>query len=151
MPKLAPETHSAKRTHILDAAERCFARSGFHRATMNEICKEARVSPGAFYVYFASKEELIAGLCERECATFADMLAGTADAEDLVSAITGLAGQCPILQSPEKLKLHADIAAEIHAQRRRRRGGALVGRIYYPTLRGVSHCCARRRTHQSGM
>jgi HlyD family secretion protein len=112
VPKLPPETHSARRTHILDAAERCFVRSGFHRATMNEICKEAGVSPGAFYIYFASKEELIAGLCERECATFAEMLAENTKAGDLVEAITGLAGQCPIFQSPEKLKLHADIATE---------------------------------------
>jgi HlyD family secretion protein len=112
MPKLAPETHSAKRTHILDAAERCFSRSGFHRATMHDICVEAEVSPGAFYRYFASKEELIAGICERECATFADMLAAMADADDLVQALTGLAGECPVLKSPQKLRLHADIAAE---------------------------------------
>ena len=63
MPKLKPDTQRARREHILDAAEHCFARAGFHRTTMQDICKEAGVSPGALYVYFDSKEALIAGIC----------------------------------------------------------------------------------------
>jgi len=55
MPKLKPEVQTARREHILDAAETCFARAGFHRTTMHDICKEASVSPGALYVYFDSK------------------------------------------------------------------------------------------------
>ena len=72
MPKLKPEVQRARREHILDAAERCFARAGFHRTTMHDICKEAGVSPGALYVYFDSKEALIAGICERDRAEFAE-------------------------------------------------------------------------------
>ena len=64
MPKLKPEVQTARREHILDAAEHCFARTGFHRTTMHDICREAGVSPGALYVYFDSKEALIAGICE---------------------------------------------------------------------------------------
>src|SRR6476659_6530306 len=66
MPKLKPNVQRARREHILDAAEQCFGRSGFHRTTMHDICKEAGVSPGALYVYFDSKEALIAGICERD-------------------------------------------------------------------------------------
>jgi AcrR family transcriptional regulator len=58
MPKLKPEVQHQRREHILDAAERCFARAGFHRTTMHDICREAGVSPGALYVYFDSKEAL---------------------------------------------------------------------------------------------
>ena len=47
-----------RRAHILDAAGRCFAREGFHRATMQHIVREAGLSPGALYRYFASKEDL---------------------------------------------------------------------------------------------
>ena len=57
---------------ILDAAECCFTRAGFHRTTMQDICKEALISPGALYVYFASKEDLIAGIAERDRAEFAE-------------------------------------------------------------------------------
>ena len=49
MPKLAPKTQQARREHILDAAERCFVNKGFHPATMDGICREAGVSPGALY------------------------------------------------------------------------------------------------------
>ena len=83
MPKLKPDIQRARREHILDAAERCFARAGFHRTTMHDICKQAGVSPGAFYVYFDSKEALIAGIAERDRADFAERLAALAAADFL--------------------------------------------------------------------
>ena len=83
MPKLKPDTQRARREHILEAAELCFARAGFHRTTMQDICKEAAVSPGALYVYFDSKEALIAGICERERAEFAENFASLADGAGL--------------------------------------------------------------------
>jgi AcrR family transcriptional regulator len=57
---------SARRAHILDAAEACFARNGFHRTTMQDLAREAAMSPGNFYRYFESKEALVVGLVERE-------------------------------------------------------------------------------------
>ena len=87
MPKLKPETQSARREKILDAAELCFARSGFHRTTMHDICREAEVSPGALYVYFDSKEALIAGLCERDRAEFAEKLEALRDVPDFLAAL----------------------------------------------------------------
>ena len=88
MPKLKPSTQAARREHILDAAERCFARAGFHRTTMQDICKEAQVSAGALYVYFASKEELIAGISERDRANFAQQSSELACADALSRAMT---------------------------------------------------------------
>lgn len=90
MPKLKPETQNARREHILDAAERCFARTGFHRTTMQDICKVASVSPGALYVYFDSKEALIAGITERDRAEFAEQFAKVAEADDLIEALKSL-------------------------------------------------------------
>ena len=43
VPKLKLAIQQARRDHILDAAERCFARAGFHRTTMQDICREAGV------------------------------------------------------------------------------------------------------------
>ena len=65
MPKLKPDTQRARREHILDAAEQCFARAGFHATTMQDICREAGISAGALYLYFNSKEALIEGISTR--------------------------------------------------------------------------------------
>src|SRR5262245_52764238 len=90
MPKLKPDTQRARREHILEAAELCFARAGFHRTTMQDICKEAAVSPGALYVYFDSKEALIAGICERERAEFAERFDALAEAPDILRSLRDL-------------------------------------------------------------
>ena len=49
---------------ILDAAKKCFVRSGFRGASMHEICGEAGMSPGALYRYFPSKESIIEAISE---------------------------------------------------------------------------------------
>jgi AcrR family transcriptional regulator len=59
MPKVTEEHVEARRRQILSAALRCFAREGFHRTTMQDIFREADLSPGAVYSYFTGKDELI--------------------------------------------------------------------------------------------
>ena len=112
MPKLKPDTQRQRRAAILDAAERCFARSGFHRTTMQDICKEAGISPGALYVYFASKEDLIAGITERDRAKLAEELAGLADADDLMSAIAALGEHYALDEPHHKRVLCVEIGCE---------------------------------------
>jgi TetR/AcrR family transcriptional repressor of uid operon len=112
MPKLKPDTQRARREHILDAAERCFARAGFHRTTMHDICKEAGVSPGALYVYFSSKEELIAGIAERDRGKLAGELAELSKSPDLLAAL-GQLGEHYAVEEPEhKRVLCMEIAVE---------------------------------------
>ena len=62
MPKVTAEHVDARRRQILSAALRCFAREGFHRTTMQDIFREAELSPGAVYSYFKGKDELIAAI-----------------------------------------------------------------------------------------
>jgi TetR/AcrR family transcriptional repressor of uid operon len=59
MPKVTEAYLEARRQEILDAAIACFTRKGFHQTTMDDICRQAALSPGAVYRYFASKEEII--------------------------------------------------------------------------------------------
>jgi AcrR family transcriptional regulator len=59
MPKVTEEHVAARRRQILNAALRCFARDGFHRTTMQDIFREADLSPGAVYSYFAGKDEIV--------------------------------------------------------------------------------------------
>lgn len=65
MPKVLPVYLENRRQQILDAAAACFARGGFHRTTMQDICGEAELSPGAVYRYFGSKEDIILAMCDR--------------------------------------------------------------------------------------
>src|SRR6266567_4309011 len=64
-----------RRGEILAAAQACFARSGFHQTSMQEICSEACMSPGNLYRYFRSKEDIIAGIAERDRADAAQQFA----------------------------------------------------------------------------
>jgi len=112
MPKLAPRTQHARREHILDAAERCFITKGFHHATMDDICREAHVSPGALYTYFVSKEALIIGLCEREKDRFGKELAKMTEAPDFLAALRSMAEQYCCNEPIEKVRLHVEIGAE---------------------------------------
>ncbi|HTV81079.1 MAG TPA: TetR/AcrR family transcriptional regulator [Acidobacteriaceae bacterium] len=65
MPKVSQEYLAARRSEILDAAIVCFSRDGFHRTTMKDIVRESRLSPGAIYNYFQSKEEIIEAIAAR--------------------------------------------------------------------------------------
>lgn len=64
MPKLLKETQLARISHILEAAERCFARRGFDATTIADICDEAGVSVGALYSHFDGKEAIVEAICE---------------------------------------------------------------------------------------
>ncbi|WP_334145322.1 TetR/AcrR family transcriptional regulator [Hyphomicrobium sp.] len=112
MPKLKPETQQARRERILDAAELCFARAGFHRCTMQDICREAGISPGALYVYFASKEDLIAGIVERDRAKLASELAELSSAPDLLDALAKLGEHYAVERPHYKSVLGIEIGGE---------------------------------------
>jgi TetR/AcrR family fatty acid metabolism transcriptional regulator len=48
-----------RKEQILRAAEKIFARKGFHDATISDVSREAKVSDATIYEYFSSKEELL--------------------------------------------------------------------------------------------
>ena len=50
---------------LLDAADAVFAQIGYERATTNAICKQAGVSPGTFYQFFANKQAVAEALAAR--------------------------------------------------------------------------------------
>jgi AcrR family transcriptional regulator len=79
-----------RRLQILQDATACFAKHGFHATSMREICKAAKLSAGAMYHYFASKDDIIAAMIsmdrQRTAAAFASL---PADA-GLVQALSHL-------------------------------------------------------------
>ena len=54
-----------RRQQIMVAAKRVFTQRGFEKSTMEDIAREAELSPGTIYLYFKSKDELYASLCLR--------------------------------------------------------------------------------------
>ena len=77
MPKVTTLYLHARRQQILDAAVACFARRGFHESTMLDICKEAELSPGAIYRYFASKDAIIEVSCSDAQKTISSLFDNT--------------------------------------------------------------------------
>jgi AcrR family transcriptional regulator len=65
VPKLKPEELESRKREIIDAARVCFLRSGFHQTTTDEICREASITPGGLYHYFASKEDIITAVIKQ--------------------------------------------------------------------------------------
>lgn len=100
---LAPErAPSERQTRILDAAERVFARAGFHAATMQDVAAEAGMSPGNLYRYFASKDAIIAGMAERDrtliAADFADLDPAKGNVLDQLEAL----GRKHLIEEPRE-------------------------------------------------
>jgi AcrR family transcriptional regulator len=58
MPKLKPETMDARKAHILQAALTCFANSGYHLTSVDDIVQQAGLSKGSIYTHFESKKAL---------------------------------------------------------------------------------------------
>lgn len=59
MPRRSPQHHEQRREQVLAAALRCFARDGFHAASMADVIAAAGVSAGTVYRYFPSKSALV--------------------------------------------------------------------------------------------
>ena len=87
-PLLSPaEAAVDNRRRILDAAVTCFARAGFHGTSMQEICQEAHMSPGALYRYFTSKVAIIEAIAAEERARNAKYLSAVHADHDHMQAL----------------------------------------------------------------
>ncbi|UJP10094.1 TetR/AcrR family transcriptional regulator [Microbacterium sp. KUDC0406] len=62
MPKISESRREERRRTILEAALRCFVRTGYQQTSMADIITESGLSTGAIYSYFPSKRELIRGV-----------------------------------------------------------------------------------------
>src|SRR5688500_13180579 len=79
-----------RQSRILDAAEHCFVRSGFHRTTMQDVAAEAGMSPGNLYRYFRSKDAIAIGLAERDRSRVNADFTALMDASDLMASFAAL-------------------------------------------------------------
>jgi TetR/AcrR family transcriptional regulator, transcriptional repressor of aconitase len=92
VPRVTDAHVEARRRQIIDAAVECFAREGFHRATMQDIVREAGLSPGAIYGYFSGKEEIVEEIARERHDHERALIAAAADRDDTEEALRQLAG-----------------------------------------------------------
>jgi AcrR family transcriptional regulator len=90
-------------SELMNAAEQLFLEKGVDATTVNEITELAEVSKGAFYHYFASKNELLEAMAERYTEQFIRRL------EESVSA-------CKDEDWIEKLCVWVRVNIEVYAE-----------------------------------
>lgn len=59
------EDHAARRSEILDAAQRLIYSVGYEQMSIQDILDAVGISKGAFYHYFGSKQALLEGIVDR--------------------------------------------------------------------------------------
>jgi TetR/AcrR family transcriptional repressor of uid operon len=123
-----PEADATSDRHarILDAAERCFVRSGFHRTTMHDVAAEAGMSPGNLYRYFASKEAMVVGLAERDRARVGEDFSAFTGTEDFLETFARIARK----HFAEEPRERAILCLEIWAEATRNRTFATISRDF---------------------
>jgi AcrR family transcriptional regulator len=87
VPRMTAVRRAERRAEILDAAESCFARLGFHRATMRDVIAEAGLSAGCVYKHFQSKHEIIAAIAADRHAIEMDLLSEAEASQNPVAAL----------------------------------------------------------------
>ena len=90
MPKISEQKRDSRRQQILDAALICFSDNGFHQTGMADIVRQSGLSPGAVYLYFQSKDDLIEALADdrhRREAALNSVALGSGDPHDGLRAL----------------------------------------------------------------
>src|SRR5213080_2132813 len=89
-PMPQPQIESSnpdRRTQILEAAIVCFAKHGFHQASMHDISAEAGISVGLIYRYFQNKEAVIAAMADRHKKEICELLDRARQAPTLLESL----------------------------------------------------------------
>src|SRR3981189_1464590 len=112
MRRANAQLQSDRRDEILAAAQRCFVRSGFHGASMQDICAAAGMSPGNLYRYFPSKEAIIAGMADRDRAEVGQQFARADLSQGLFTVLEGMVQHYFAEHPRERVLLCTEIMSE---------------------------------------
>ncbi len=63
-----------RRRRLIEAGRRCVSRGGYRTLSVDDVCLEAGVSKGAFYTYFARKQDLLVALLDDDAAGLDDLV-----------------------------------------------------------------------------
>jgi TetR/AcrR family transcriptional regulator, transcriptional repressor of aconitase len=105
MPRVSQAHLDARRAQIIDAARARFASHGFARTSMTDLVEASGLSIGAIYRYFASKDEIVAAICEQSSQAFPAELTAPA-VQEFLERVRAMARE----------KNHARLVAQIYAE-----------------------------------
>jgi AcrR family transcriptional regulator len=97
VPRPRQRKPAVRRAELLQAAERLFLERGIDGASIDDVAAAAGVAKGTVYLYFASKDELVAAVRERF-------------AEAMAEHIAARVAQCAADDWPGKLSAWAEAA-----------------------------------------
>src|ERR1700680_3615318 len=130
-----------RREQIMQAAMACFAKRGFHQASMHDISAEAGVSVGLIYRYFENKEAVISAMADRHKKEIQEMLERARQAPTLLEALEILFTAHCCEESP---KVQSAFVVDLYAEASRNPQIAdLVGDVLQTAMDGVTDVIAR--------
>lgn len=126
-----------KRIDVLKAASKCFRKAGFHQTSMQQICAETGLGPGAVYRYFTGKEAIIEAMVEEERRQARAMLLQMRDAESIQDA---LAMATRMFAERYRASGDAGLMTEVYAEgMRSKRTGAVLRKIEAEWVMGLTN------------
>ena len=130
-----------RRAQILEAAIVCFAKRGFHQASMHDISAEAGISVGLIYRYFENKEAVISAMADRHKKEISEVLERARQAPTLLESLEILfTAHCcegePQIISAFVVDLYAEASRNPHV-------ADLVRDVLQTSMNGVTELIAR--------
>jgi AcrR family transcriptional regulator len=129
-----PDVTDERKRQILAAAATAFARAGFAEARMDDIAAEAGLSKGALYLYFRSKDEIVAALMralfEVQLEDLRELLASHRPFRDCLLAFTD-----HLIRQYAAMGAHGPVAREFYAVAGRQKHVRSFVRDYFRTYR----------------
>src|SRR4030095_12748434 len=126
---------------ILDAALVCFAKRGFHQASMHDISAEAGISVGLIYRYFENKDAVIPAMADRHKQEIHEVLERAQQAPTLLESLEILFTAHCCEDAPQVVSAFVvDLYAEAS---RNQRVADLVRDVLQTAMNGVTDLIAR--------
>ena len=135
------DSSSDRRVQILDAALVCFAKRGFHQASMHDISAEAGISVGLIYRYFENKDAVISAMADRHKKEIHEVLKRAQQAPTLLESLEILFTAHCCEDAPQVVSAFVvDLYAEAS---RNQRVADLVRDVLQTAMDGVTDLIAR--------
>lgn len=135
MPRILKEDdYAARRNEILDIARKLVYTKGYDQMSIQDILDEMKISKGAFYHYFESKQALLDGLIDRMLDDAERVLRPIVEAKDMTAIekfrrYFDAAGRWKVAQKSFMLDLFRVWHADANAIMRQKQEAASIKRI----------------------